>query len=149
MSLALATEDNDDTWLYGEQEHDQEQHAHGEQDGNTDITDKPNQTLSQVYYQYLSSNPLYLTIFYFYKLLQFQDKTLEEKQNGDNANAGNEDEDDDAHFDDDHFEDNETMDADKQENGDSDSDDSEDDVKVIIGDLKSAPQTYASLNIKV
>lgn len=39
-------------------------------------------------------------------------------------------------------------DGDSQENGDSDSDDS-DDVKVTIGEIKSGPQAYASLNIKV
>lgn len=39
-------------------------------------------------------------------------------------------------------------DADSQDNVDSDSDDS-DDVKVTIGEIKSGPQAYASLNIKV
>lgn len=39
-------------------------------------------------------------------------------------------------------------DADSQDNGDSDSDDS-DDVKVTIGEIKSGPQAYGSLNIKV
>lgn len=39
-------------------------------------------------------------------------------------------------------------DADSQENGDSDSDDS-DHVKVTIGEIKSGPQTYGSLNVKV
>lgn len=75
---------------------------------------------------------------------------------------------DDAHFNDEHFEDGDQLElgelpdqddqvdqgaddvnGDSQENGDSDSDDSEDDVKVILGDIKSTPQTYPSLNIKV
>ncbi|XP_077294877.1 factor interacting with poly(A) polymerase 1 [Arctopsyche grandis] len=59
---------------------------------------------------------------------------------------------DDSHFNDEHFEEGEhvgdDVNGDSQENGDSESDDSEDDVKVILGDIKSAPQTYPSLNIK-
>lgn len=87
----------------------------------------------------------------------------------DEAPAADDNDDDDAHFNDEHFEDGDQLESrelpdrddrldgadvndvngDSQENGDSDSDDSEDDVKVIIGDIKSAPQTYPSLNIKV
>lgn len=63
---------------------------------------------------------------------------------------------DDSHFNDEHFadvglaadQDQANGDADSQDNGDSDSDDS-DDVKVTIGEIKSGPQAYASLNIKV
>ncbi|KAM3960145.1 uncharacterized protein ACR2FA_005774 [Aphomia sociella] len=84
------------------------------------------------------------------------DKTLqqteitegEEKEQEDNE--GN----DDSHFNDEHFadvgreeQDQANGDADSQDNGDSDSDDS-DDVKVTIGEIKSGPQAYASLNIK-
>ncbi|GBP66841.1 Pre-mRNA 3'-end-processing factor FIP1 [Eumeta japonica] len=66
----------------------------------------------------------------------------------------NEQTNDDSHFNDEHFaevsRDNEAEngDADSQDNGDSDSDDS-DDVKVTIGEIKSGPQAYPSLNIKL
>ena len=61
---------------------------------------------------------------------------------------------DDSHFNDEHFAevaregDDRNGDADSQNNGDSDSDDS-DDIKVTIGEIKSGPQSYASLAIKV
>lgn len=61
---------------------------------------------------------------------------------------------DESHLNDEHFEDGEQPEEDHiddgHENGDSDSDDSEDDVKVIVGDIKTSPTApYSNLNIKV
>ncbi|XP_075981552.1 factor interacting with poly(A) polymerase 1 [Anticarsia gemmatalis] len=72
-----------------------------------------------------------------------------EEKEGEETEATN----DDPHFNDEHFADvardgdDQNGDADSQNNGDSDSDDS-DDIKVTIGEIKSGPQAYGSLNIK-
>lgn len=82
----------------------------------------------------------------FVVIIYFQDQ--DEKELDEEGN-------DDSHFNDEHFGevereegDQANGDADSQDNGDSDSDES-DDVKVTIGEIKSGPQAYASLNIKV
>lgn len=68
----------------------------------------------------------------------------EEEKEQEEAEAANN-----AHFNDEHFED-VSQDEEKAngEDGDSDSDDS-DDIKVTIGEIKSGPAAYGSLNIKV
>lgn len=82
-------------------------------------------------------------------LSRFLQQEGEEKEAEDNEGTN-----DDSHFNDEHFADvgrdgeDQNGDADSQNNGDSDSDDS-DDIKVTIGEIKSGPQAYGSLNIKV
>ncbi|XP_028158793.1 pre-mRNA 3'-end-processing factor FIP1-like [Ostrinia furnacalis] len=111
-------DENDDSWLYGD--------SNAEQAANNDAE---NSEKTQV---------------------QSNADVGEDKEQEEN-DANN----DDSHFNDEHFADvgltgdqeQANGDADSQDNGDSDSDDS-DDVKVTIGEIKSGPQAYASLNIK-
>ncbi|CAK1548659.1 unnamed protein product [Leptosia nina] len=114
-------DENDDSWLYGESITEQNENVESQEK----VTDSE------------------------------QPKTATAGETGDHEEKENEEEgNDDSHFNDEHFgeverDDGEQAngDADSQENGDSDSDDS-DDVKVTIGEIKSGPQAYASLNIK-
>ncbi|KAJ0181369.1 hypothetical protein K1T71_003454 [Dendrolimus kikuchii] len=116
---AAPGDENDDSWLYGD--------SVGEQIGDKeDDGDKQQQPTDAT------------------------DGAAEGDEKDQEDNEGN----DDSHFNDEHFADvgkddgdQANGDADSQENGDSDSDDS-DDVKVTIGEIKSGPQAYGSLNIK-
>ncbi|VVC90714.1 unnamed protein product, partial [Leptidea sinapis] len=115
-----ANDENDDSWLYGE--------SNPELNEATNTTEKT-QT---------SEIPT----------AEEENEDAEEKEADENE-GNNED----SHFNDEHFEEvekdqnQENGDAASQDDGDSDSDDS-DDIKVTIGEIKSGPQAYASLNIK-
>uniref|UniRef100_A0A2A4KAE5 Pre-mRNA polyadenylation factor Fip1 domain-containing protein n=1 Tax=Heliothis virescens TaxID=7102 RepID=A0A2A4KAE5_HELVI len=111
-------DENDDSWLYGESNPDQ-------------VSDKPPESNEKDQQKDVAD-----------AATEGEDKEQEENEG---AN--------DDSFNDEHFaevaRDGEERngDADSQNNGDSDSDDS-DDIKVTIGEIKSGPQAYASLNIK-
>ncbi|CAH2099586.1 unnamed protein product [Euphydryas editha] len=117
-------DENDDNWLYG--------------DSNNDQTETEAPSVNDKDQQQTNASD---------GVADGDDKENEEAE-------GNEVTNDDSHFNDEHFgevergdQEQTNGDADSQDNGDSDSDDS-DDVKVTIGEIKSGPQAYASLNIK-
>ncbi|OWR43112.1 pre-mRNA 3'-end-processing factor FIP1 isoform X2 [Danaus plexippus] len=117
-------DENDDNWLYGESASEQIEAEASTTDEKTQEQENANK-----------------------ERIDDDGKVQEETE----TNEGNNE---DSHFNDEHFgevdrddQDQTNGDADSQDNGDTDSDDS-DDVKVTIGEIKSGPQAYASLNIK-
>ncbi|XP_072935650.1 uncharacterized protein Fip1 [Epargyreus clarus] len=113
-------DENDDNWLYGESA------SEVIQEGEAETSEKPQEPPDPA------------------------NEAEETEDKEDENEEGNED----SQFNDEHFQDVDREDqdaangdADSQDNGDSDSDDS-DHVKVTIGEIKSGPQTYASLNVK-
>lgn len=153
-------DENDDNWLYGDSNNDQnETEAPSVSDKDQQQINTSNE-LAVSFVEFICHITSF-TIICGYNLclleiikcivIILQDNDYKENE----ETEGNEVTNDDSHFNDEHFgevdredHDQTNGDADSQDNGDSDSDDS-DDVKVTIGEIKSGPQAYASLNIKV